>query len=1834
MNKFKNLWTGLFFLLSASIGTIQAQVTADFVADDLVVCPGVPVIFTNLSTYPAGSSPTYLWSFPSGFASSLTEANPTVYYYTPGTYSVTLTTSVAGTGSDVETKTAYITVVTPPDANFTYTIPDLCNQMVVNFTNTSVAGSAPITSKLWDFDDATFSALSNPIKTFTSENTFNVILFVTDANGCSDNVTVPVTTLAPVESAISSTGSIFSCGLAIAPTILAITSEGTAPYTYSWDYGNGTSSILPSSLVNYSDCGTYDITYTVTDANGCSLTNSYDDYIEISCPEVDFSMSDDTVCLASTASFINLSDPGAVSYYWQFNYPTALATSTEENPVAEFVAAGMRIIRLTVTYPGGCTAYHQDTIQVVPRPAITGIAASDSTGCEIPFVTTLTPLGLTGTGPYTFLWESGGMTSTDSAATFTYNDYINYTVSLTITDANGCSVFYTFIGFIKIKKPTNAFSATPIEGCAPLKVTFTNTSSSTYVPLSYYVWNYGDGTIDTTYSLGSHNHWFMVAGTYNVTMTLYTVDGCPKTSNLYITLGNEVAYFEIINDDDPTCNPVEIDNLSFGADETTIDWGDGTTSFFIPGTLDTSHVYPAADTATYIITLIAEDRGCISTWVDTITILPVITIVTTTWNCDNPLEFYYVVDTSVVTGDFCWDFGSGDVFCNQVAVSYTYPGPGTYSGEITTLDPIEYEGCELVQTFSSLVPDNDFSFDINTVGGCGSFEYSIASNVAPDFPSELTYTWNIGPSSISGFTDVITDTSFFNYTFPEEDAYPIEMTINDVNGCVYSSMDTIIISGAVALFNIDSIVGCSPFTVYVSDASTLIDDAGGDISIESYEWNFSGGTCPTYFGISPPPCTFATGTHSVTLTITDNGGCEFSYTEEIDVVSDVIASFIADELACNSTEPLYFSNTSTGDITDVTWDFGDGFTSTDFSALHPYAIAGAYTVSLTVSDAFGCSDVQVQNINVVLDSIYAGFDVTYLTASACPPIPIQLANTSTGDYIDFWWDVERETGIYTYTLDTIILTYTLPGDYDVSIYVTGATGCIDTLTIENALYIPGPTGTMEYTPMMDCTPAEITFDFSDLTADLTYVDFGDGDTILVTGDATYNYAEEGVYCPTLILIDASGCSFQIACDSSITIYQTHDIDITVSDTGLCLGEILTIYNASIGSPLNPIEGYLVDYGDGTPVIPLASFDSLTYTYSTSGTYVLNVFTMSDVACSDTIQYEINVFSEPEAGADISPISGCYPLDVNFTITDLIADVAILDYGDGIIDTIAGDISHTYTTFGIFHPTLTLINGSACAVEIEFADAVHVYFPPTAGLIIPDTIACSGEQLIFINNSSDTSFSLITNYTLDFGDGSTPYYSDVMDTVYHAFTTDGSYVSTFIVENSAGCTDTLIFNTYADQLPVGALNISPLEGCVPLEVNFDVVDLIADEAIIDFGDGNSDTITASIVYTYLNPGDFTPIFYLNNANGCTTVLTYETIDVELIPTAGFIISDTTICISTPVSIINTSFDTIVSPITSYAIKYGDGTVDVIADFDTLEYFYASPGIYNITVIAQNSAGCRDTIIHAVEVFDIPLATFSLLPITGCIPFDVDFDLDIVTADEMLLYYGDGLMDTITGDTSHIYSTAGSFEPYLLISNNAGCFDSIAFDVVEAGITPIADFTITDSTICFGEPIEITNNAWDTTLSPIISYTIDFGDGTISTSATFTSLTHNYSSTGGFVITLSVENNLGCDDLISKNVSVGEMPFATLALDPLEGCLPLDITFDFDAIAADEIIIAFGDGNIDTVSGDVIYTYVDAGTFAPTVSLLNANGCAFDVIVSDDINVGITPIADFTITDSTI
>ena len=89
------------------VATGSAPPVADFSASATSVSEGQSVTFTDLST----NNPTsWSWSFPGGSPSTGSTQNPTITYNTAGTYNVSLTSTNAS-GSDTETKTAYITVI-------------------------------------------------------------------------------------------------------------------------------------------------------------------------------------------------------------------------------------------------------------------------------------------------------------------------------------------------------------------------------------------------------------------------------------------------------------------------------------------------------------------------------------------------------------------------------------------------------------------------------------------------------------------------------------------------------------------------------------------------------------------------------------------------------------------------------------------------------------------------------------------------------------------------------------------------------------------------------------------------------------------------------------------------------------------------------------------------------------------------------------------------------------------------------------------------------------------------------------------------------------------------------------------------------------------------------------------------------------------------------------------------------------------------------------------------------------------------------------------------------------------------------------------------------------------------------------------------------------------------------------------------------------------------------------------------------------------------------------------------------------------------------------------
>lgn len=95
-----------------------------------------------------------------------------------------------------------------------------------------------------------------------------------------------------------------------------------------------------------------------------------------------------------------------------------------------------------------------------------------------------------------------------------------------------------------------------------------------------------------------------------------------------------------------------------------------------------------------------------------------------------------------------------------------------------------------------------------------------------------------------------------------------------------------------------------------------------------------------------------------------------------------------------------FTNTSTGNITSVLWDFGDNTTSTQNNPMHVYTVIDTYTVTLIVSSP-ECSDTFIDNNIIVTNSFIAFF--TYSPSEPCATQPVTFTDSSQTSATAFFW---------------------------------------------------------------------------------------------------------------------------------------------------------------------------------------------------------------------------------------------------------------------------------------------------------------------------------------------------------------------------------------------------------------------------------------------------------------------------------------------------------------------------------------------------------------------------------------------------------------------------------------------------------------------------------------------------------------------------------------------------------------------------------------------------------------------------------------------------------------
>jgi PKD repeat protein len=260
-------WSGSYS--GPVVGKPNDPPTASFTYSPSSPTTDETIQFTDQSTDPDGSIVSWSWDFGDGTTSTL--QNPAYRYLSGGTYTVTLT--VTDNGGATDNTSQPIVVNQPPTASFVHSPEYPTTDNTIQFTDQSTDPDGTIASWSWDFGDGTTSTSQNPTHRYSSGGTYTVTLTVTDGGGATDNTSRPIVVNQPPTASF-----VHSPKYPTTDNLIQFTDQSTDPdgtvASWSWDFGDGTTSTLRNPTHRYSDEGTYAVTLTVTDDDGLSTAVS------------------------------------------------------------------------------------------------------------------------------------------------------------------------------------------------------------------------------------------------------------------------------------------------------------------------------------------------------------------------------------------------------------------------------------------------------------------------------------------------------------------------------------------------------------------------------------------------------------------------------------------------------------------------------------------------------------------------------------------------------------------------------------------------------------------------------------------------------------------------------------------------------------------------------------------------------------------------------------------------------------------------------------------------------------------------------------------------------------------------------------------------------------------------------------------------------------------------------------------------------------------------------------------------------------------------------------------------------------------------------------------------------------------------------------------------------------------------------------------------------------------------------------------------------------------------------------------------------------------------
>ncbi|WP_439184002.1 PKD domain-containing protein [Carboxylicivirga taeanensis] len=646
---------------------------------------------------------------------------------------------------------------------------------------------------------------------------------------------------------------------------------------------------------------------------------------------------------------------------------------------------------------------------------------------------------------------------------------------------------------------------------------------------------------------------------------------------------------------------------------------------------------------------------------------------------------------------------------------------------------------------------------------------------------------------------------------------------------------------------------------------------------------------------------------------------------------------------------VHFENVST-DADTYLWDFGDGSISASENPFHSFSNGTFdivdYEINLIANNSYGCVDTSTYSIRVKPNAV-AAFSTD--NTPGCSPRELELTNLSEGasSYEWHFGDGSPAESVDNPT-HTFVNNEQYVQSYQVQLIVNNNYACRDTAETYITVY-PTFSYDITATPLEGCHPLKV-----DLAANpgaYSYKwDFGNGNLTDGSNSMTHTF-ENTTTTPKAVDVQLFTSSAFGCLDTSsvtVTIHPSPACSFNISDNEGCSPILIDFENTSA----NTSSSHWF-FGDGDS--STTSNTTVAHTYSNKGSSALylqpKLIVENSYGCKDSSQLALRVF--PEVNASIAEGGeGCSPHTESLANFSSGASSFFWDFDDGTTSN-SFNGHHTFENNSIedrlYH--IAMVASSTYGCSDTAYTSVTAYRKPNPEFSITPQELQMPLSTIEINNTTKGNDQ---NYSWNFGDGST---SQLQQPGSHTYQASGEY-DIWLNVNTVNCSDSA-FKTVLIHPTLPLLDYGPnSQGCPPHTVQFYNHSIDAHTYFWDFGDGNV-SASKEPVHTYYTPGTYTVSLMIEGPGG---MVEGKDVQVQIYdkPFANFEIRPTVVKLPETVSFINKSEGAL-----NYHWDFGDGNT---SNEHSIQYAYTQAGSYDVSLLAINENGCRDslTIRNAVTI----------------------------------------------------------------------------------------------------------------------------------------------------------------------------------------------------------------------------------------------------------------------------